>query len=104
MIAFKTPVAPPRNEAIFPRMTSDDIYFTRFDTHETGEEFVFCCTMPDVQLMQLETKVRNGELTIQGTVRRVSEGTETRTSPKPWGFFRSFPIEHEVQADQISAC
>lgn len=101
MLAINPAFETGTNEMSSPRPALDGVYFTRFNTYETEGELVFRCPMPDVQLIQVETRVRNAELIIQGKVRFDPEADLTLS--KPHCFFRSFPVSRDVVADRISA-
>lgn len=89
------------NEIRSPRPVWDGVYFTRFNTYETESDLIFRCPMPGVQLIQIETEVRNGELIIKGKV-RLEWNADSKDS-KPHCFYRSFPVPDNVDADRIKA-
>jgi HSP20 family molecular chaperone IbpA len=84
-------------------MVSDGVYPTRFDIYETENEWIFRCKMPDVQLVQLETAMKCGELVIRGKVRSGLEAVLPRVNSRPHCFFRSFPISGAVNIERASA-
>jgi HSP20 family molecular chaperone IbpA len=91
-----------RKDESASRLALDGIYFTRFDTYETENDLMFRSRMPDAKLVQVETRLQNGELVIQGKVRLARDAASVRGHPKPLCFYRSFPISREVFADQVS--
>jgi HSP20 family molecular chaperone IbpA len=91
-----------RKDEIAPRLALEGVYFTRFDTYETQNELVFRSRIPDAELLQVETRMQNGELVIQGKVRLASDAATGQAHLKPLCFFRSFPISREVVVDGVS--
>ena len=102
MIECNSTVETERKEGIPPRLASDGVYFTRFDSYETENELVFRTRMPDVELIQVETRRHNGDLLIQGKVRLASDAATGRGHSTPLCFFRSFPISREVLVERAS--
>jgi HSP20 family molecular chaperone IbpA len=101
MIAIKPLTGTDRLEMNSPRHTMDGVYFTRFDTFETEDEWIFRSPMPEVELIEVETKTKDGQLAIQGKVRLAKE--TSAESLKPLCFYRSFPNLGAVVGDRITA-
>jgi HSP20 family molecular chaperone IbpA len=102
MVECNSTVETGRKDEIASRLALDGVYFTRFDTYETENELVFRSRMPDAELVQVETRMQNGELVIQGKVRLAPDAASGRAHPKPLCFFRSFPVSREVLVDRVS--
>jgi HSP20 family molecular chaperone IbpA len=102
MVKLMMPIEAEKN-AVFLGFTQDNVLFTRFDEYETDDALVFCCRMPGVELVDIETALEAGELVIRGQVRVPAGRTETQASPDALHFFRSFPVGHQFAPDQISA-
>jgi len=102
MVAFHPTVEIERKETGIPRPTTEGVYFTRFDTYETENEWIFRCRMPGVQLVQVEAPMKNGELVIRGKVRFGLDLIGPQATSRPLCFFRSFPISGNVDIDQVS--
>jgi HSP20 family molecular chaperone IbpA len=102
MVATNPTVEAERTEGDLPRPVLDGVYLTRFDTYETGDEWVFRSRMPNVQLVQVETIMHHGELVIFGKVRLGLEVMPDTTS-RPLCFYHSFPISGEGNIDKLSA-
>ena len=97
-----TPMETEKN-AGFLGFTQDNVLFTRFDEYETDDALVFCCRMPEVELVKVEAVLEAGVLVIRGQVRVPAGRTETQASPNVLHFFRSFPVGHEFTPDQVTA-
>jgi HSP20 family molecular chaperone IbpA len=103
MVAMTQEVETGWNETRSPNVGLDGVYFTRFDCYETEGELIFRCRMPDVQLIQVETCLRNGELMVQGKVLYEPGAGASRSPSKPLCFYHSFPVLHEVVVDRLSS-
>src|SRR5260370_8344841 len=99
MIANNLAAGTGKIEMNSPRQALDGVYYTRFDTYETEDELVFRCPMPNMRLIQIEARLHNGALIIQGKVRFEMPTGSSQIPSKPHCFFRSFPVVQEVSAD-----
>jgi HSP20 family molecular chaperone IbpA len=103
MVAFDLPAVTERKQSGFPRLVPDSVYPTRFDIYETENEWIFRCKMPNVQLVQVETGMKRGQVIIRGKVRPGLVAAPAPTACRPLCFFRSFSIPGEVNIEQASA-
>jgi HSP20 family protein len=89
--------------------TRSDVYFTpRVDIYETDSELVLFADLPGVASQDVDLRYENGELILQGKVRRRAHegherGTQIFAEYDEGDFYRVFQIHESIDASRIEA-
>lgn len=75
------------------------------DLYETPEAFVVTAELPGLSRDDVDIRVHDGQLTLQGTRRTPEVPCERyhRVERGHGGFFRRFPLSGAIEMDQITA-
>jgi HSP20 family protein len=73
------------------------------DIYETQNSLVLLADMPGVPRENLEVRVHQNTLTIQGKAQHVVKGEPIYREIELTGFFRQFEISEEIATDKINA-
>lgn len=93
-----------QREATVPSTREETRYIIPpVDIYETNEALVVMADLPGVEKDQVDIKVENGLLTIQGRPNVSSEGTAIYSEFALYNHFRQFQLSEAVDQENISA-
>ena len=73
------------------------------DIHETKEELIAIADLPGVDKENINVRVENDELTIEGKVRHAAPGDAIYNEFSLLNFYRRFTLSEKIDREKISA-